>query len=103
VLAAAAALLLASASGALPPPPQKVVFKASKGDVTFDHAAHLARRTHCVECHGPGVVGKLEGFEMQRAHMLCVGCHRERAHGPIICKDCHGAGANADAPAEASQ
>jgi DnaJ-class molecular chaperone len=102
MIALSAALLLATAPAALPAPPQKVVFKNSKGDVTLDHTAHLARRAHCATCHGPGVVAKIEGFEMQRAHLVCVGCHRDNARGPILCKDCHGGGAAAvpasDAP-----
>jgi DnaJ-class molecular chaperone len=92
MLALTAALLVASAHAALPTPPQKVVFKNRKGDVTLDHTAHLSRRARCAACHGPGVVAKIEGFEMQRAHLVCVGCHRESARGPILCKDCHGGG-----------
>jgi hypothetical protein len=93
VLATALAGLLATSAAVLPPPPLTVVFKNAKGDVTLDHLAHNARRTPCASCHGPGVVGKIEGFEMQRAHMVCVGCHREQARGPRLCKECHGEGA----------
>jgi DnaJ-class molecular chaperone len=92
MLSLVAAFLLATAPGALPSAPHRVVFKNAKGDVTLDHEAHLARRTRCATCHGPGVVAKIEGFEMQRAHLVCVGCHRNNARGPILCKDCHGAG-----------
>ncbi len=74
---------------ALPTPPHKVVFPTRKGDVTLDHAAHLARRTPCKACHGPGVVGKLEDWEYQRAHLVCVGCHRDGGRGPIVCSGCH--------------
>ena len=102
MLALTAALLVASAHAALPTPPQKVVFKNRKGDVTLDHTAHLSRRARCATCHGPGVVAKIEGFEMQRAHLVCVGCHRENARGPILCKDCHGGGPAAVPASEAA-
>src|SRR5690242_20384849 len=46
---------------ALPPPPEVVVRQTRYyGTVTIDHRAHLARRSPCVGCHGPGPVTKLE-------------------------------------------
>ena len=90
------AVLLATWLGVLPPPPHKVVLKNAKGDVTLDHLAHNARRTPCASCHGPGVVGKIEGFDKQRAHTICFGCHREQARGPRVCSGCHGEPASND-------
>src|SRR5689334_9930459 len=97
--------MLTAALAALPPPPEKVVFQNRKGDVTLDHRAHNARLVPCSSCHGPGVVEKIRGpgFEMQRAHMMCVGCHRTVAKGPILCRDCHGGRADSGEGATAAR
>jgi hypothetical protein len=89
-LAAAAAGLVALASLALPTPPDAVKFPNKKGDVTLDHRLHLARRATCAACHGPGIVGKVPPFGIQRAHLVCIGCHRENKRGPVLCIGCHG-------------
>ena len=84
-----AALLVAFGMAVLPPPPQKVLFPTRRGNVTLDHAAHLARRTPCAKCHGPGQVGKfVDDFGMERAHLVCAGCHRDH-DGPTSCTGCH--------------
>ena len=93
------ALLLALGTAGLPPVPRKVVFPTRRGDVTLDHAAHLARRTSCPKCHGPGQVGKfMDDFGMERAHLVCAGCHREY-NGPTNCTGCHDPATRRDAGA----
>ncbi len=82
------ALVVALALAALPTPPTRVTYRADKGDVTFDHAAHVARREPCATCHGPGVVQKVE-LGRKKAHVMCVGCHAARRSGPKACGDCH--------------
>jgi hypothetical protein len=109
VAATGAFLVLALAGGALPAspalqasegadlfvaalaPPPKVVVLDTKyyGTVTIDHAAHLARRSPCASCHGPGPVHKIERFEPRVAHTRCIGCHSEQQHGPTGCRECH--------------
>lgn len=77
------------AEGALAPAPDKVIRRTRYyGTVTIDHRAHLARRTRCASCHGPGPVSKLE-LPPRVAHERCVGCHRQEARGPTGCKECH--------------
>lgn len=88
MLAQLAATVIALAGVAMPEPPAQVKYVAERGDVTFDHAAHLARREACKTCHGDGPVRKLE-LGKQRAHALCVGCHAARRAGPKGCYDCH--------------
>jgi hypothetical protein len=81
--------VLESAQGALAPAPDKVVRQTrSFGTVTIDHGAHLARRSACKTCHGPGPVTKLE-FTPKVAHERCIGCHREQQRGPMKCRECH--------------
>jgi predicted CXXCH cytochrome family protein len=80
--------IVALSTGAMPEPPTKVKYTADKGDVTFDHAAHVARREGCRSCHGEGAVQKLE-LDKRSAHLLCVGCHATRRVGPKGCSGCH--------------
>jgi hypothetical protein len=74
---------------ALPTPPTVVELKTSYyGTVTVDHPAHLARKIHCLDCHGPGRVGPIE-FTPRVAHERCRGCHLDLKRGPVECKACH--------------
>ncbi len=97
LIAAAAQPLAASAAvlvppiwvGALPPPPQTVTRETKMyGTVTFDHAAHLARRVSCKGCHGQGKVGEI-AFTPRLAHDRCRNCHLENGRGPTACNGCH--------------
>jgi predicted CXXCH cytochrome family protein len=81
------ALLLAAALAALSTPPTQVKYVVDKGDVTFDHAAHVGRRETCRTCHGDGPAQKV-ALGKDRAHVLCVGCHASRT-GPKACGGCH--------------
>ncbi|WP_242360179.1 cytochrome c3 family protein [Anaeromyxobacter sp. SG17] len=77
------------AEQALPPAPQQVALKTRTfGTVTVDHPAHLARRAHCVSCHGEGPIQKIE-FTPKLAHERCRGCHKEQQAGPLTCRGCH--------------
>ncbi len=80
--------IVALSLGAMPEPPARVKYVAEKGDVTFDHAAHVARREGCRSCHGEGPVKKVE-LGKKAAHVLCVGCHATRRVGPRGCSGCH--------------
>ena len=37
----------------------------------------------------PGQVGRMPDLEQQRAHLVCVGCHRQLEQGPTRCSSCH--------------
>jgi hypothetical protein len=65
-----------------------MTFKASMGDVTFDHKAHQERLKDCTKCHEKEP-GKIVGFGKDWAHKTCKGCHTELAKGPKGCKECH--------------
>ncbi len=81
-------IVLPLALAALPAAPTQVRYVTAKGDVTFDHAAHVARREPCRTCHGTGQVQKV-ALGKQRAHVLCVGCHAAAKVGPKACWHCH--------------
>ncbi|HEY6099493.1 MAG TPA: cytochrome c3 family protein [Anaeromyxobacter sp.] len=82
------ALLIAAALLAMPAPPGRVKYAAERGDVPFDHAAHVARREQCRSCHGDGPARKI-ALGKKRAHELCVGCHALGRAGPRGCTECH--------------
>jgi hypothetical protein len=89
-VAAPASGLRDAALAALAPPPETAVLQTETfGTITLDHSAHLARRTACKACHGPGPVTKLGRLPPKVAHERCVTCHRDGEAGPTACKDCH--------------
>jgi predicted CXXCH cytochrome family protein len=79
-----AALLVTVASAATPP--ETITFEAKGGKVTFPHKAHSAKG--CKTCH-EGAPGKIAGFNKDKAHELCKGCHTKEAKGPTKCDGCH--------------
>ncbi|HSM93125.1 MAG TPA: cytochrome c3 family protein [Anaeromyxobacteraceae bacterium] len=79
-----AALLVTVASAATPP--ESITFDAKAGKVTFPHKAHSAKG--CKTCH-EGAPGKIAGFNKDKAHELCKGCHAKEAKGPTKCDGCH--------------
>jgi hypothetical protein len=97
--AGAAAEVLEVASAGLPPPPELAVIQTQTfGTITLDHRAHLARKTSCRTCHGPGPVGKLGRLPARVAHDRCVTCHRVAENAPTACRDCHVKAAPAPEP-----
>ncbi len=88
MIALAASIVVALGVGGLPNAPGRVKYTTQKGDVVFDHAAHVARRESCRTCHGDGSVQKV-GLDKKSAHALCVGCHLRQGAGPKACMQCH--------------
>ena len=79
--AALLCLLGAGAAGA-------AILKAYNGDVTFDHGLHM-KSFECKECHEGGVTGKM-GLNKEKAHKICLGCHKKVGAGPLKhCAECH--------------
>lgn len=67
--------------------PETVVLEASFGKVSMPHMRH-ADAYACATCHGDGVPGPFE-LGKERAHELCIGCHKQEGVGPTGCRDCH--------------
>ncbi len=85
VAALFAVALAFSASAAAPGP---VKLPAKNGDVTFEHSKHA--KLKCETCHATAAGGKIEGFGKDKAHGLCVECHKkEGGKAPTKCTDCH--------------
>ncbi len=70
-----------------PAGPEKL--PAKNGDVTFNHKSHASQK--CDVCHEGGKTGKIGPMDQQKAHGLCVDCHKKdaAAKAPTKCPDCH--------------
>jgi hypothetical protein len=89
-LFAAVALSFAStASAAAPAGP--ITLPAKPGNVTFSHEKHSALK--CTSCHKQEAGGDIEGIgkdaNKDKAHAVCLDCHKKEAKGPQKCGDCH--------------
>jgi len=85
VAALFAAVFAFAAYAAAPTAP--TVLEAKNGNVTFEHSKHAAQK--CEVCHVTAAGGKIEGFGKDKAHGLCVECHKKEAKGPQKCTECH--------------
>ena len=81
-----AAFLAVGTAMAAEAPAKALTLTAKQGNVTFDHSKHAA--TKCEACH-PAVPQKVEVIGKDKAHALCVECHKKEAKGPTKCADCH--------------
>jgi predicted CXXCH cytochrome family protein len=82
-----AAALLAVAAHAADAPAAPITLNAKNGNVTFAHKTHASVK--CEVCHATPAGGKIEGFGKDKAHALCVECHKKEAKGPAKCAECH--------------
>jgi hypothetical protein len=81
----------ASQSSSLPTAaagPEKIVLKASSGNVTFTHHKHQQAGIACTVCHANSI-GKIANLNMKWGHDTCKGCHTSKGAGPRACNDCH--------------
>lgn len=68
----------------------EIILKASNGDVKFNHKEHADTIKDCKVCHeGQATPGKIEKFDKNAAHKLCIECHRSKKAGPTKCGECH--------------
>jgi predicted CXXCH cytochrome family protein len=81
-----AAALLAVAAVAADAPATPSTLEAKNGNVTFNHKTHAAQK--CDVCHPGGAGGKME-LGKDKAHALCIECHKTEAKGPAKCAECH--------------
>ena len=64
-----------------------VVYENSKGNITFNHAAHQEKLAgDCAKCH-EGEPAKI-AVDKDYGHKTCKECHKEM-NGPTKCNDCH--------------
>jgi predicted CXXCH cytochrome family protein len=82
-----AVLLAAGIAVAADAPAAPITLPAKNGNVTLAHKTHAAQK--CEACHADAKGGKIEGFTKEKAHALCVECHKKEAKGPSKCAECH--------------
>ncbi len=91
MFAAVALSFASSAFAAAPAGP--ITLPAKPGNVTFNHAKHLAAGAKCTACHKDEKGGAIEGFNKtvskDKAHATCWACHKKEGKGPQKCADCH--------------
>ncbi|ACG73386.1 cytochrome c3 [Anaeromyxobacter sp. K] len=88
-LAALFAALTISVVAVAAEPPATLTLQAKPGNVTFPHKAHADKLGKCETCHATAAGGKIEGFGKDKAHGLCIECHKKEAKGPTKCAECH--------------
>ncbi len=81
-----AAVLFAGAAFAADAPAAPVTLAAKNGNVTFNHKTHAAQK--CEACHASAAGGKIE-LGKDKAHALCIECHKKETKGPQKCAECH--------------
>ncbi len=65
-----------------------ITFPAKMGNVTFPHKMHQETLKNCKLCHEKAP-GKIAGFGKDKAHKLCISCHKSKGKGPTTCTACH--------------
>lgn len=66
---------------------QQLIFDTKNGKVVFTHSDHQDAEKDCAACH-TGEPGRIPGFNAEKAHALCIGCHVKK-NGPQKCEECH--------------
>ena len=69
------------------PRPQPVTLAAKNGNVTFNHKTHAAQK--CEACHAYRCRAGRSRLGKDKAHALCIECHKKEAKGPQKCAECH--------------
>jgi predicted CXXCH cytochrome family protein len=87
IVLVAAVLFATSAFAAATAPKDAKVLEAKQGNVTFKHDTHA--KVACDKCHGPGEAKAIGKLGKDKAHALCVACHKAEAKGPTKCAECH--------------
>ena len=67
--------------------PPMVTYKATNGNVSFNHQQHAANHP-CSSCHPAGTPAKVV-LGKDKAHQLCKECHQQQGAGPTQCTGCH--------------
>ncbi len=78
--------LFAAAPAFAAAPDAPIAMKAKNGDVAFNHKTHAS--AECTKCHADAKGGKI-ALDKDKAHALCMDCHKAQAKGPAKCAECH--------------
>lgn len=85
----AAALLVAGSAAAVDAPTKAVTLPSVKQPpVTFEHKTH--KDLKCEKCHSDATFPqKIEAVTKEKAHGVCLECHKAEKKGPTKCAECH--------------
>lgn len=63
--------------------------KMGKTVIKFHHKQHQEKlKNECFHCHKTEL-GKIDGWNEEKAHVICIACHDLYDKGPTECKGCH--------------
>jgi Cytochrome c7 and related cytochrome c len=69
--------------------PEIINFKMGAIDLQFQHWKHLTSlQVECFNCHKTKI-GKIDGWNKEFAHKICIPCHDLGNKGPVDCHECH--------------
>ncbi len=69
--------------------PAVIDLKMGKNIIKFQHKQHQEKlNNECYHCHKTEL-GKIDGWDEDRAHVICIACHDLYDKGPTECKGCH--------------
>jgi len=70
--------------------PKIIEFKMGDLVLHFKHWHHQKSLDNkCSLCHTTNKSGKIENWNKETAHALCISCHETRKKGPTDCQRCH--------------
>lgn len=89
IVALVAALTFAGSLSAMAAGPDTITLNAKNGNVAFPHKKHQEDlKIACKDCHADKV-GKIDGFNKDKAHALCKDCHSKKSADAAKCGFCH--------------
>lgn len=72
------------------PGPEIIKFKMGDLYLPFQHWKHQKLQdSKCYYCHNTQQ-WKIEGWDKDVAHQMCISCHERNEKAPASCKECHG-------------
>jgi hypothetical protein len=70
--------------------PEIINLKMGVMVLPFSHRKHQTfLNSECFHCHPKKTGGKIESWNKETAHQICISCHDLEEKGPVECKQCH--------------
>ena len=67
---------------------EQIIYDTAKGKLVFTHSDHQEAEKNCDVCHVDKKYGRIPNFNKEKAHGMCITCHKEKG-GPTKCDECH--------------
>lgn len=63
--------------------------KMGDSQLPFGHWKHQKTlNSECFHCHA-SKIGKIDDWNKETAHKVCIACHELEDKGPVTCRQCH--------------